>query len=202
MEPVFMILGQSAGTAAVLAVEHRGAVQEVPYETLRERLLEDGQVLDAPPDAKSSGRTGVPSKTLEGIVVDDTDAELKGSWQPSTATSRWIGAHYLHDGNTNKGESAARFARRLPSAGRYEVRVSYSPHPNRAEQVRATVRHDDGETRRTINQQKEPDKNELFVSLGEFYFATDRDAVVEINNDGSEGHVIVDAVQFLRLGDN
>jgi hypothetical protein len=143
----------------------------------------------------------VNPKTLEGIVVDDTDAELKGSWQPSTAASRWVGAHYLHDGNTNKGGSTARFAKRLPSAGRYEVRVSYSPHPNRAEHVRVTVRHDGGETERTINQQEEPDKNKLFVSLGEFSFSTDRDAAVEISNDGTEGHVIVDAVQFLRLGD-
>ena len=201
MEPVFMILGQSAGTAAVLALERGGAVQEVPYETLRERLLEDGQVLDAAPGAKRSGRTGVAPKTLEGIVVDDTDAELKGGWQPSTATSRWVGGHYLHDGNTNKGGSTATFFKRLPAAGRYEVRVSYSPHPNRAEHVRATVRHDDGETRRTINQQQEPDKNELFVSLGEFAFATDPEAVVAISNDGSEGYVVVDAVQFLRLGD-
>jgi hypothetical protein len=46
MEPVFMILGQSAATAAVLALEKSCAVQEVPYPQLRERLLADGQVLD------------------------------------------------------------------------------------------------------------------------------------------------------------
>jgi hypothetical protein len=45
MEPVFMILGQSAATAAVLAIDGRLAVQDVPYATLRERLLQDGQVL-------------------------------------------------------------------------------------------------------------------------------------------------------------
>jgi hypothetical protein len=45
MEPVFMVLGQSAATAAVLAIERGIAVQDVPYERLRERLLQDGQVL-------------------------------------------------------------------------------------------------------------------------------------------------------------
>ena len=45
MEPVFMILGQSAATAAVLAIEGRLAVQDVPYAKLRERLLQDGQIL-------------------------------------------------------------------------------------------------------------------------------------------------------------
>jgi hypothetical protein len=46
MEPVFMILGQSAATAASLALDGEGVVQDVPYASLRERLLADGQILD------------------------------------------------------------------------------------------------------------------------------------------------------------
>jgi FAD-dependent oxidoreductase family protein len=46
MEPVFMILGQSAATAAVMAIDAGIPVQDVPYEQLRERLLADGQVLE------------------------------------------------------------------------------------------------------------------------------------------------------------
>jgi hypothetical protein len=53
MEPVFMILGQSAATAAVMAIEAKGAVQDVPYAQLRARLLADGQVLETPPAAAS-----------------------------------------------------------------------------------------------------------------------------------------------------
>jgi hypothetical protein len=48
MEPVFMILGQTAATAAVLALDNGQAVQDVVYSELRQRLLADGQVLDAP----------------------------------------------------------------------------------------------------------------------------------------------------------
>jgi hypothetical protein len=48
MEPVFMILGQSAATAAVLAIENRLAVQDVPYAKLSARLVQDGQVLKKP----------------------------------------------------------------------------------------------------------------------------------------------------------
>jgi hypothetical protein len=40
-----MILGQSAATAAVLALEKSCPVQELPYAALRARLLADGQVL-------------------------------------------------------------------------------------------------------------------------------------------------------------
>ncbi len=46
MEPVFMVLGQSAATAAVQAIEKNTAVQDVDCATLRERLLKDGQVLE------------------------------------------------------------------------------------------------------------------------------------------------------------
>ena len=46
MEPVFMILGQSAATAAAMAIDAGIAVQDVPYAKLRERLLADGQVLE------------------------------------------------------------------------------------------------------------------------------------------------------------
>ena len=45
MEPVFFALGQSAGTAAALALDGGCAVQDLPYARLRERLLADGQVL-------------------------------------------------------------------------------------------------------------------------------------------------------------
>ena len=48
MEPVFMILGQSAATAAVMANEAGIPVQEVPYEELAKRLKADGQFLEVP----------------------------------------------------------------------------------------------------------------------------------------------------------
>jgi len=45
MEPVFMILGQSAATAAAMAIDAKIAVQDVPYAQLKARLVQDGQIL-------------------------------------------------------------------------------------------------------------------------------------------------------------
>lgn len=45
MEPVFMILGQSAAKAACLAIDAEQAVQDVPYEILKAELLKQNQVL-------------------------------------------------------------------------------------------------------------------------------------------------------------
>jgi hypothetical protein len=45
MEPVFMVLGQSAATAACLAIDSGIPVCELSYEKLKERLIRDKQVL-------------------------------------------------------------------------------------------------------------------------------------------------------------
>jgi hypothetical protein len=58
MEPVFMILGQSAATAAVMAIDSKLAVQDVPYAKLRERLLKDGQVLNYSEPATKKAKSG------------------------------------------------------------------------------------------------------------------------------------------------
>jgi hypothetical protein len=57
MEPVFMVLGQSAAIAGAMALERDLAVQDVPYDELRVRLLAAGQVLAWPvPTATKPGK--------------------------------------------------------------------------------------------------------------------------------------------------
>jgi hypothetical protein len=45
MEPVFMVLGQSAATAAALAIDSNKGLQELDYNILRSKLLNDKQIL-------------------------------------------------------------------------------------------------------------------------------------------------------------
>ena len=46
MEPVFMILGQSSGTVAAMALEKRKNIHDLKYEEIRSKLESDGQILD------------------------------------------------------------------------------------------------------------------------------------------------------------
>lgn len=48
MEPVYMILGQSAATAAAIAIDSELSVQKISYDILRYKLLQDGQLLSIP----------------------------------------------------------------------------------------------------------------------------------------------------------
>ena len=67
LEWTYMVLGQSAGAAAVLALKEDVAVQDVPYAKLAKRLSARGQKL-------------VPFEATEvsGVIVDDKDAERTG----------------------------------------------------------------------------------------------------------------------------
>jgi len=191
MEPVFMLLGHSAGSAAVMAIDENIAVQELDYEKLRERLIAEGQRLDN--DAKSNPNHIDPLK-LQGLVIDDNSATLCGNWSASTVCEKFVGHVYLHDANEGKGEKSATYTFAVVQAGRYEVRVSYSPNANRATNVPVTIRHKNGETMVKVNQKKTPAIDGLFESVGQFEFADS--AVVTISNAATDGHVIVDAVQL------
>jgi hypothetical protein len=58
MEPVFLLLGQSAAVAATLALREKCALQDLPYGTLRAALLAAGQVLETAMQAKDT-QTGL-----------------------------------------------------------------------------------------------------------------------------------------------
>lgn len=200
MEPVFMLLGQSAATAAAQAIAADVAVQDVEYAKLRERLLKDGQILDytGPRRRGGTNQAGIDPKKLPGMVLDNSEAELKGPWVVNNVTHPRVGETYLHDNNAAKGECSARYLFKLDKPGRYEVRASWPPNPNRATNVPVTVHFGDGESK-TVEVNQKQSGAEGFNSFGEFAF--DKMAIVEITNKDTDGYVIADAVQLLSPTD-
>lgn len=196
MEPVFFLLGQSAATAGCLALDSGISVQHVDYARLRERLLKDKQVLEYTGPARPGA---LDLAKLAGIVVDDDQAKRQGFDGHSSAVGPFVGVGYRHDGGTHRGKQSARFTPDLPAAGRYEVRLSYSPNANRASNVPVTVAHAEGQAALMVNQRRTPPLDGAFVSLGVFRFEKGTLGYVEIRNDSVDGHVIVDAVQWLPV---
>ena len=196
MEPVFMILGQSAATAAVMAIDAKIAVQDVPYAKLRERLVADGQILEYTAPAKAL--RGLDPKKLQGVVVDDADAKLGGHWSDSIAGKSFVGASYQHAGKGDAETKTATFETKLPKAGRYEVRLACPPNGNRATNTPVEIVHAGG-TKKIAVDQRAPKIDDLFVSLGTFDFTPDKPATVTVSNAGTDGYVIIDAVQWLPV---
>ncbi len=197
MEPVYMILGQASGVAAVLALEEKKAVQDVPIDTLQAKLKAQKAVLSPEGLAASAARRIDPAK-LGGIVVDDEMASRTGTWVESSAAGPFVGAGYLHDNNRDRGKLRVRFTPRLPAAGRYEVRLFYPAHPNRATNALVVVHGADGDKAVRVNQRK-AFRGDEGVRLGVFRFEAGEAGWVEIRNDGADGYVIADAVQFVRV---
>lgn len=189
VEPTWMILGQSAGIAAALAANHEVAVQDLPYPKLRERLLAQGQVLELPAGAKDS-------LTSQG-VIDDTDAELTGNWKRSNNFKPHVGPAYVHDDNQADGKSRAIFRFKAPKAGKYELRMAYSAHPTRATNVPVVITSGSREQRIKVDQTQPLPAGELFRSIGIVQLEGGVETVIGINNTGTDGFVIVDALQLI-----
>lgn len=197
MEPVFMILGQSAAITASLALDSQKAIQDVPYPLIKAKLLEDGQVLEYQ-SSGSSNSQGVPLKELKGIVLDNQQAKLKGDWKPSSTNGNFVGEGYIHDANSKNGTMSATFNFKAPEAGTYEVRLSYPPNNNRSTRVRVEILSPMGAKVVLVNQRQKPPLEGLFTSLVKLDCQKDQEIVVAITNADSDGFVVVDAVQMLK----
>ncbi len=186
MEPVFMILGQSAATAAAMAIGAKTSVQKVDYAKLRERLLADKQVLawDGPPVlAADPGPKG-------GIQVEQTAAKATGKWITSTA------GNYLHDGDTEKGTKTITYTPDLPADGAYDVYLHWTQNRNRATNVPVEIISASGKETVKVNQREKGG----WVKIASGKFAAGKTGSLTISNTGTDGHVIADAVRWVPAG--
>jgi hypothetical protein len=143
---------------------------------------------------------GIDAKDLAGIVVDNSDAEIIGTWGKSIGnTNNFVNKDYLQDGNADKGKKIARFRPNIEKAGTYEIRLSYTPNYNRATNVPVTIYAGTNVTKKKLNQKELPKFDNAFAYLGLFDLEAGTNNVVEISNEGTKGWVIADAVQFLPL---
>ncbi len=172
--------------------EHTAAVA-----SLEKELAAAKKRLGSLTAAATSKASVVAIDELAGIIVDDLQAKRVGQWQVSTHTKAYIGDGYLHDQDAGKGEKTLTFAPDLPKPGKYEVRIAFVAGGNRAASVPVTVFSADGEKTIHVNQQAAPMVDGHFVSLGQYNFEKTDQSFVLLANEGTSGHVIADAVQFI-----
>ncbi len=191
MEPVFMIVSQSAATAAAIALEESAAAQQVNYRRLAIHLLADSQRL------QWSGAADIPTG---GIVIDSEDTigvTRTGSWSNSTSVAGYHGLGYLHDMNEAKGLKSVQLAPDLPDPGNYTVYIRWTQHANRATQTPVHVLHQNGASSFTVNQTQ---NGGTWFRLGTFPFAAGSAGSVRIETAGTTGYVIADAALWQPAG--
>jgi hypothetical protein len=201
VEPTWMSIGQSAGVAAAMSANQKIAVQQIAYPELRMHLLAQGQVLDLPvlsdPQKHRPTQASVDPKSLAGIVLDDSQAEIKGRWSHSSGFKPHVGHGYQHDDRRADGGSIAIFRFTAPERGKYDFRMAYSAHETRATNVPVTIESMGRVIVLNADQRVPMAAGEMFRSIGQVEL--DGECVVTIHNSGTDGFVIVDALQFLLL---
>ena len=191
MEPVFMILCQSAATAAVIAIDDQVTAQNVSYPKLRDQLLKDGQVLEWTAVAAPQTAPEIPK---DAIVLDDEAAVKTGEWISSTASSSYLGEGYIHDGNARKGDLSLRWTPDVAKAGEYEIVFVFPPNNNRATNVPIAIEID-GTPAPTVTVDEK--KSEGRRSLGKFSLPSGKKTTITVSNKGTNGYVVVDGLFLL-----
>lgn len=191
MEPPFMVTSQSAATAASIAMDEDVPVQMVDYRSLKKQLLKDGQILE--------GSEKEPLPKLEGIVIDDADAKFAGEWIESNAAGSLSGSSYQHDGGKERGKKSATFSRKMDEAGKYDIRLLYSDHENRARNAQFILTVGDERHDLELNQRLPNLVDGKPRSLG--IFPIKEGMVIELTlfNRGADGVVSVDGLQIVPV---
>jgi hypothetical protein len=191
MEPVFMVLAQSAALAACQAIDEGVAVQDIDIKKLQARLKNDPLV---------DGRA--PERLIDN---DDTgQVTLSGSWERRTTGGKY-GTSLL----VSKPDSPANaiFRANDLQPGRYQVLV-YNPlwqggggnpdqigtQTDKAARVRVMISNGKTTEQRIINQQQQ---NNDWINVGEFQL--NQRVLVNISNQSSTSPVVADAVLFLPV---
>ena len=186
MEPVFMVLGQSAAVAAGLAIDSGVPVQRVNVAALQRELRENPHADGSAPE----------------LLVDDAMRErivLTGSWAPA----RVAGAYGPSALRSGPGGGRARLLPRVRAAGRYAVYLYWPRVDGLGQRVAVSVRHAGGTADIPLDMRAPTVAAQGGLAqwnrLGEFDFRPDRDAWVEIAAEPGQGDAIVDALLLVPI---
>ncbi|CCH56135.1 hypothetical protein BN8_05451 [Fibrisoma limi BUZ 3] len=194
MEPVFMVLGQSAALAACQAIDEQKAVQDIDVKKLQARLANDPLL---------TGR-------LPEILIDNDETErvmLTGQWKRETQGGKYGTSMLVQSGKDNS--SSVRFILPDNRPGRYAVYV-YNPilsggggNPGEyglqtEKASRVMVRLHDGKSVKQLKLNQQPQAND-WISLGEHQLQKGSTPFLELSNDGANGVVVADAILFIPV---
>ena len=170
---------------------------ETDYTSRGIKQVLDIPVLPAPSPEKKGAMSIAPAK-LPGIVLDDKQATLEGEWKSSSGFKPFIGTGYVHDDKRGDGHSIATFRFKAPKSGRYDLRVAYSPHETRAKKVPITIESGAQKSALSFDQTQPLPAGEAFRSAGLIQLTSDAETKIVISNTGTEGFVILDAIQLIE----
>ena len=204
------MMGEVVGKAASICMIHECQPRHV-YERYLDELIEllhlPGKArrktvydpITIPDDAmKLAGpygpMPGLDPEKMDGLVIDDKDAEKKGKWTSGTGLKGFVGFGYLYSSNP---DSSIRFRFKAPANGDHDVRLGYLPHENRGTRVQVRVSVGGKKHEAKVDMTKKPPLKNSFISLGTFAMKKGEEGFVEVLAADAGGNTHVDAIQIL-----
>ncbi len=193
MEPVFMTVGEAAGVAAAMAIDGAIPVQEVNVPALQAKRQSAGGILHYP------GGNRFPLKhELNGILLDNRDAELTGNWYFNEVGNPMVDGNLASAICNENNQVTASLKATIPAAGRYTVnaiicRAPYWNDPMPIELRINGVKH--GEY--TV---KLDDLDMMFEKLDTIDLQEGDEVEFFITSGGDERVCVVDCFQLLPEG--
>ncbi|MEZ4829243.1 MAG: FAD-dependent oxidoreductase [Bacteroidia bacterium] len=196
MEPVFMVLAQSAAIAASITVDEDLFVQEVSVSRIQE-ILKNNPLLDG-----STPEIQMDNSDTSRVKASGTWAVQKGHWD-----SKSNGADHLLLDKSAVDSSRVRFTPEIKKPGMYAIwyycpglyqegEEGFKLFEKVAEQVPVKVRFAGGETVFDLNYKENIRK---WARLGQYEFGEGDSAWVEVVGDSLIGQAGADVVLFVPV---
>ena len=186
MEPVFMVMGQSAAVAAVMALNKKTALHQVNIAELQKKLASDPLADGSQPE----------------VMVDNDSryVQVSGDWK--IVKTGAYGPSMFTDDSKGAQAKSVRFLPALTTSGNYRIYM-YFPKTQQASSTTAVSVFDGQKNRDTIIEgskvKVEGQTSGEWVDLGAYSLQKDGKPYVEISNKKADGIVVADAVLFVPV---
>lgn len=184
MEPIFMVLSQSAAIAASIAIDQKCAVQSVKADLIKSTLMEN---------PKADGR--IPDLLIASGSTDDV--MYSGKWE--SATKGGFGRSYKIAADLSV-VSTAKFTTQPSHTGAYDVYYYYPKLLNSSEQLHFKIFDGKNNIEKEIslkNLKIEGQTSGEWVHLADLMLTSEQKTYVEVSNVGSNGVVPANAVVYV-----
>ena len=188
MEPVFMMLAQSAAVAACLAIDNKIAVQQVNIPQLQ-ALLKTNPLADG--------------STPEILVDnDDTTSVVRhGNWVRKLNFHGCYGPSVFLD-STSAANDFVRFAPDIKKEGDYNLYTYIAKIKGSSSHINLVINNGTKQDTITINMNDIVVKGQTegeWVSLGKYHFSPGNNGSVDVTTKNADGIILADAVLFIPV---
>ncbi|WAC40098.1 FAD-dependent oxidoreductase [Pedobacter sp. SL55] len=182
MEPVFMVLAQSAAVAAVIAIDQKIAIQDVDVNAIKAILKSNPKADGRKPDVISS-------------VADEKHIAITGNWEK--IATKGYGKYYLVRSSASTEASVKFGFDHKAQPGKYKAYYYYPKGEKDAAEIDLELYN--GKEKKSISLNLKEVKiqgqtTSIWVEIGEFDFDFSANAYLKLTNNYAKGDIAANAV--------